>query len=153
MTKEERQILFNKFGGRCTYCGCELKKSWHVDHIEPMVRMTKRKAGYYKHKVTGEKVISPPGNWWRDYERINEKMVFDKFKHPERDYAENRTPSCHSCNITKATMSVEDFRDYIQQTVDSLNKNHYAAYKFAKRFGLIQETIKPVVFYFETINL
>jgi len=49
-------------------------------------------------------------------------------------------------------MSLEKFRAYIQQTVDSLNKNKYAAYKFAKRYGLVQETIKPVVFYFETLK-
>ena len=49
-------------------------------------------------------------------------------------------------------MSLQGFREYIEQTVESLNKNRYAAYKFAKRYGLIQETIKPVLFYFETLN-
>lgn len=36
MTK--REIIFKKYGGKCAYCGCELKKSFHVDHIEPLVR-------------------------------------------------------------------------------------------------------------------
>ncbi len=38
MTKKERQIVFDKYNGKCAYCGCELQKGWHVDHIEPIVR-------------------------------------------------------------------------------------------------------------------
>jgi len=38
MKKSERQIVFDKFDGKCAYCGCELQKGWHVDHIEPIVR-------------------------------------------------------------------------------------------------------------------
>ena len=38
MTKKERELIFNKCNGKCAYCGCELKKGWHVDHIEPIVR-------------------------------------------------------------------------------------------------------------------
>lgn len=36
--KKDRTLIFNKYGGKCAYCGCELKKGWHVDHIEPIVR-------------------------------------------------------------------------------------------------------------------
>lgn len=38
MNKKERQLVFNKFGGKCAYCGCELQKGWHVDHLEPIYR-------------------------------------------------------------------------------------------------------------------
>lgn len=38
MNKKERQIVFKKFGGKCAYCGCELKKGWHVDHLQPLYR-------------------------------------------------------------------------------------------------------------------
>jgi len=34
----KREIIFNKHGGKCAYCGTELKKGWHIDHIEPIVR-------------------------------------------------------------------------------------------------------------------
>ena len=37
-TQKDRQILFNKYEGKCAYCGDDLKKGWHVDHIEPIVR-------------------------------------------------------------------------------------------------------------------
>lgn len=32
-----RDRIFQKYGGRCAYCGCELQKGWHVDHITPKV--------------------------------------------------------------------------------------------------------------------
>ena len=38
MTKKERELIFEKYNGKCAYCGCELKKGWHVDHLEPIVR-------------------------------------------------------------------------------------------------------------------
>ena len=37
--KKDREIIFNKFGGRCAYCGCELQKGWHVDELLPIVRL------------------------------------------------------------------------------------------------------------------
>jgi 5-methylcytosine-specific restriction endonuclease McrA len=38
MKKEVRQIVLEKYNGKCAYCGVELTKGWHVDHIEPIVR-------------------------------------------------------------------------------------------------------------------
>ena len=36
MTK--REIVYDKFNGRCAYCGCELKAGFHIDHIDPIRR-------------------------------------------------------------------------------------------------------------------
>lgn len=33
--KIDRQFVFNKFGGKCAYCGCDLAKGWHLDHKIP----------------------------------------------------------------------------------------------------------------------
>ena len=38
MNKKDRELIFNKYGGKCAYCGCNLQKGWHIDHIEPIVR-------------------------------------------------------------------------------------------------------------------
>ncbi len=35
ISKAKRQIVFDKFGGRCAYCGQELKKGWNIDHVHP----------------------------------------------------------------------------------------------------------------------
>ena len=37
MTNEEkRKLIFNKYGGRCAYCGYELQKGWHIDELLPV---------------------------------------------------------------------------------------------------------------------
>lgn len=36
--KEKRKLIFNKYNKKCAYCGCELKKGWHIDHLEPVLR-------------------------------------------------------------------------------------------------------------------
>jgi 5-methylcytosine-specific restriction endonuclease McrA len=43
VTKEERQLVFLKYDGRCAYCGCELSKGWHVDHLKPIRRKKYKK--------------------------------------------------------------------------------------------------------------
>ncbi|MCF3107294.1 HNH endonuclease [Niabella sp. CC-SYL272] len=32
MKKGDRKKVFEKYGGRCAYCGCELGDKWQVDH-------------------------------------------------------------------------------------------------------------------------
>lgn len=44
MTKKERQSVHEMFDGKCAYCGSELTKGWHVDHIKP-IRRSLRKNG------------------------------------------------------------------------------------------------------------
>lgn len=128
MKKSDRQKVFDKYGGRCAYCGCELHKGWHVDEIEPIVRGTK-----YHYDGKGK--------------RTEEKYI----TYPDRLNVENQNPACASCNIQKHSQSLEVFRSQIAQFVESLNKYH-SIYRFAKRYGLIQETGIEVKFYFETVK-
>lgn len=44
MTKKDRQLVHDMFGRKCAYCGTELTKGWHVDHIKP-IRRSLRKNG------------------------------------------------------------------------------------------------------------
>jgi 5-methylcytosine-specific restriction endonuclease McrA len=37
-TKKERELIFKKYEGHCAYCGCELQKGYHIDHLEPVLR-------------------------------------------------------------------------------------------------------------------
>lgn len=48
-------------------------------------------------------------------------------------------------------MPLEQFRELIAGFMKHLN-NISTQYKIAKRYGLITETEKPVVFYFETVQ-
>ena len=129
MTKKDRQLIFDKYDGRCAYCGCELTKGWHVDEIEPVRRnmvwdAVKRK--YVPHKE-------------------------HPYTHPERLHIDNQNPACASCNINKHSGSVEEFRNLIAGFKKHLNEIN-TQYKISKRYGLVVEMEKPVVFYFESVH-
>lgn len=128
MTKKDRQKIFDKFGGRCAYCGCELKAGWHVDELLPVQRNYK---------------------WNKDKTRY----VHDgTYINPERMVLENQMPACPSCNINKHSMSLEEFRSLIAGFMKHLNEVS-TQYKIAKRYGLIKETDIDVKFYFEKTEI
>ena len=82
--KKDRELIFNKYGGRCAYCGCNLKKGWHVDHIE--------------------------AHWHNFTDEQSKKHGIIKGSHA----LENKNPSCPRCNRWKATFTIEQFRREIQ---------------------------------------
>lgn len=124
MKKQEREIVYNMYNGMCSYCGCELLKGWHVDHINPIRRNE------------------------TDYgiERINRYRA-TPITRGENDLS-NYTPACRQCNIWKSTYNIEQFRNEVSQQINRLN-TYSANYRNAKRFGLVKEIIIPIVFYFE----
>lgn len=122
--KEERLYIFNKFGGRCAYCGCQLQKGWHVDELLPVRRNM-------------------------EFNKDKSKFVHDgTYKHPERLNIDNQMPSCPSCNINKHSMSLEEFRSLIKGFMKHLNEVS-TQYKIAKRYGLVKEIDIDIKFYFE----
>jgi len=126
MKKKDRQKIFDKYEGKCAYCGDPLLKGWHVDEIKPVIR---------NHK-------------WNSSKR---KWEIDKNKpmqYPERLTIDNQNPACASCNINKHTMSLEQFRSAIKAFMKHLNERS-TQYKIAKRYGLVIETNIEVKFYFE----
>lgn len=125
--KEERELIFNKYGGRCSYCGCKLEKGWHIDHLIPVQRE------YKWNLKKGSFVFN--GNYHNQGANV----------------IENKMPSCPSCNINKHSMSLEDFRKFISHFIISLNRDS-TIYKIAKRYGLVKETNMIIVFYFENYN-
>jgi len=40
MNKETREIIYNKFGGRCAYSGTVLEPNWQCDHFIPKRQFT-----------------------------------------------------------------------------------------------------------------
>lgn len=124
--KEIRQQIYNKYGGKCAYCGEELNGKFHVDEMLPIRR---------NYKWDAEKRRDIP----------------DGCLFPERLHIDNQMPACASCNINKHSESLEGFRSLVSGFVNSLNQ-YSTQYKIAKRYGLVEENIKPIVFYFETID-
>ncbi len=127
MTKKERQAIYDKFGGHCAYCGCILQQGWHADHVRPIRRKLK-------------------------YDKSKQKMVpTGECRYPKRECSDNYYPACASCNINKHSMSIEDFRKLVSGFITSLNRDS-VQYRIARRYGLLQETEKPVIFFFEQYN-
>ncbi|EGT4353038.1 HNH endonuclease [Cronobacter sakazakii] len=130
LTKKQRAELREKFGGRCAYCGCELPmKGWHADHVEAVLRkseqcMKSAAKGLFKLKATGE--------------------VF----RPDADCLENLVPACAPCNLLKTTYPLEIFRQQISLQIERA-RAYSVNFRTAERFGLIEVTEKPVVFWFE----
>ncbi len=157
MKKSDREKIRLKFNNRCAYCGTELLKGWHIDEMEPCIRLYEFEKAHWRHKVTKEpkpkdgSVRLMDEEAMKDYEYIDSRQVFKGYQYPERLNLDNQMPSCASCNINKHSGSIEDFRELIQGFMKHLNEIN-TQYKIAKRYGLVKEEIKPVVFYFETLN-
>lgn len=123
--KAERATLFERFDGRCAYCGESLGARWCADHVEPVIRETRYQKG--KGFVQTGAVL-----------------------HPQRDTLENMMPACSPCNIHKGAHSLEGWRQELGRLLGVLDRN-YPTYRMAKRMGLVAEATEavPVRFYFE----
>lgn len=112
LSKKQRQEIFDRTNGRCGYCGCELQKGWHADHMESFASLR------WKKKLDGD--------------------------------MDNYMASCPQCNNYKHCMSVEAFRKQLGKQLE-LCTRHSVNYRFAVKYGLVEEVKKDIVFYFESI--
>lgn len=128
LTKAERTQLFGMFDGCCAYCGEELGARWHADHV---------KAVFRRHKL-----IREPGQGYK-----TQLVGADRI---ENDSLDNFMPACAPCNLSKATYTLEQWRDVLAGYVGALERNA-PTYRMAKKHGLIKETDIRVEFHFEKL--
>lgn len=64
---------------------------------------------------------------------------------------ENLMPACYQCNNYKLVFDIEEFRAMIQSQVNMARK-YSVNFRFAEKYGLIQEIKKPIKFYFEDLK-
>lgn len=130
LTADQRVELRMKFGGFCAYCGIELpEKGWHADHVLPIYREAKIV------RVDGESKFVQTG----------------KCERPENESLDNYFPACAACNLFKSVYSLEIWRRELSLQVERARRQSFN-FRFAERFGLIQETGQPVVFFFERLR-
>ena len=117
-----RKEVFDKYDGHCAYCGCKLSiNNFAVDHIDPIFRG-------YTEKQLG----------WYNRERGKDSM-------------ENYNPCCKSCNSSKSTFTIEQWRKEISMKFDRI-KRDCSSYSMLLRFGFIEEKRDKITFYFERDN-
>jgi 5-methylcytosine-specific restriction endonuclease McrA len=126
--KDFRERVWKKTNGCCAYCGEDLHiKKFQIDHIICEYNWE----SYITNKV------HIPG--------FLEHLTIEDLHHFDNLFA-----SCRSCNSYKDTHPLEGFRVQIGKQIERLRNNWN--FKFAKRYGLVAETPKPIVFYFETLE-
>lgn len=64
-----------------------------------------------------------------------------------KDDIKNMFPACRSCNHYKATLTAEEYREYVSKIPDRLQRDSIP-YQVGVRFGII-ETKSNVKFFFE----
>lgn len=124
---KKRKAIWDKSGGKCWYCGCELgEKGWHADHFHPIIRDLKIVTNGNRVTMTTDKTCAKP--------------MFD--------VPENLVPSCAPCNNFKHSFSLEGYRSLIRDQFENTLKNS-TGLRQLNRLGLVDMTEKPVVFWFE----
>lgn len=65
-----------------------------------------------------------------------------------KDEESNYMPACRMCNHYKSTMPAEKFRQQLQMIKGRLKERSYI-YRLALKYGMVEETDRPIVFYYE----
>ena len=121
--KIEREFIFNKYEGKCAYCGFDIMlHKFHVDHVIPKFR----------------------GTTQYQLDKWNSNIT------KGTDSIENYNPSCISCNISKSTFTIENWRKELQLKIDRIKRDS-PTFNILLRFGVIKEINKPIVFHFEKL--
>lgn len=125
MNKADRKKVFDKYGGRCALCGDGLTSGWHVWDVLPI------------------KTIVTDGG---ELLKINTEQ-------------ENLIPACKECGSVRiknesGKMDLESFRNEIVSMYRFCRDSamYSSSLRRAIRYGLVEETNKAVVFYFETLT-
>ncbi len=117
--KEDRPFVYHKYNGKCAYCGINIKfEEMHVDHIIPIFR----------------------GSTEIEVSRYNREKGKNKI--------DNYSPSCISCNCSKSTFTVEQWRNQIKHKIVCLRRDT-SNFRILERFGIISVNEIDIKFYFE----
>lgn len=135
---KKRQVIWDKSGGKCWYCGCDLpEKGWHADHFEAIVRSP---------IITGYEIVKR--ETYRGIDMSYKTPIYGaEVTNKELDNEGNLVPACAPCNIMKGKLSVDGFRRLIVDQKRLLLKRPFL--RNAVRFGVINMSDDPVVFWFE----
>jgi 5-methylcytosine-specific restriction endonuclease McrA len=114
--KRLRKVVFDKYDGKCAYCGVDLK-ILHIDHIEPK----RRHLALTKPHLMG------------------------------KDNIDNFNPCCASCNSSKGSQTIEEFRNQIENRHNYMMK-YSSEYRSMVKFQRLIINEEPLLFHFEKLK-
>lgn len=119
ITPEARLKVFKKYHGHCAYCGDKISyKSFQVDHINPLWRGHKQ-------------------------ERLNDYNILKGC-----NGIDNLNPSCRSCNSSKSTWTIEQWRRELYLKVNRIRRDS-SQFRILERYGLVKVNPQDILFHFE----
>ncbi len=130
MKKEIREKVHEKCLGSCGYCGDKIDyKAMQVDHI-----------------ICQNEFVTHIKNQYR---------IPDFLKHlseTDVNHIDNLMPTCRFCNNWKGANSLDGFRKEMSEQLKRLN-DYSANFRMAKRYNLLIEQPKDIIFHFESLNM
>jgi len=83
-------------------------------------------------------------------DHIHPVMLSANMTDDELNRIENYLPACRQCNFYKSTLTVEMFRWTLSNTLlPNIQKTFQ--FRLAKKYGLVEDKISPIRFYFEQL--
>jgi len=126
--KAIRPRIYNRFQGRCGYCGVNLKiQEMTIDHIIPK--------SIFVETITSKKDIP----YFLKHLTIKDVGHID-----------NLMCCCRICNAWKGTNTLTQFKKEISKSVDSIKKD--ITFKIALKYNLLIENPKDIKFFFEELE-
>ncbi|MBA3675604.1 MAG: hypothetical protein H0W75_11740 [Chitinophagaceae bacterium] len=119
---KQRQIIFDKYNGKCAYCGCNLIKGWHTSPIQPIEIKVGEDGSMIEENNTISNIVGACVNCAMSKTHIG-------------------------MNGRTEHLTIENFKKAILQSFDMMKETPY--YKRAIKFGLITESDIPLRFHFE----
>ena len=124
ISRKLREEVYEKYGGRCAYCGCEIEyKDMQIDHIVPFA------SSIYGTEDVRENTISMISN-----DTINS--------------VDNLMPSCRQCNFYKGGLSIEGFRKRLKGELEHTCVNSFQS-RLAIKYGILSFNGFNGEFFFE----
>lgn len=144
--KRIRELVYNKYGGHCAYCGKKIDiKDMQIDHFKPILR------GW------SDKYINDSNENYDEYVRVHRLLQypilpFEKYKITRgKDDISNYMPACRSCNFRKGTSDIETLRKEIGLQAERLMATFQG--RMSAAYGLIQYKPHEIKFYYEKYHL
>ena len=131
ISKKNREIIKQKFGGKCAYSGTELESDWQVEHIKPVVR-----------------------NWWNNTSLFEDNHNLDNMV-PVQGLI-NHYKHSYSLDVLRNWLLGEMHIRLMKvpknpRTEKGIKKKAYIL-KIAAYFGITENKPFNRVFYFETLT-